>query len=119
MQPNDTGEIIICQTADGKTYQVDRHNLDAIISVSCRVNSKRRTQFRIWAIRAPKDHLLRGYSLNQCRLAEKGAEELRQVIGLLTATLVGRSCLGGRRGACRARDHQPLRQDLATTPGIR
>ncbi len=75
--------------ADGKTYQVDWYNLDAIISVGYRVNSKRGTQFRIWATRVLKDHLIRGYSLNQRRLAEKGAEELRQDIGLLTATLEG------------------------------
>mgnify|MGYP000971731564 CR=1 FL=1 len=35
--------------ADGKTYQVEFFNLDAIISVGYRVNSKRGTQFRIWA----------------------------------------------------------------------
>ena len=37
--------------ADGKTYQVEYYNLDAILSVGYRVNSKRGTQFRIWATR--------------------------------------------------------------------
>lgn len=42
--------------ADGKTYQVDWYNLDAIISVGYRVNSKRGTRFRIWATSVLKDH---------------------------------------------------------------
>jgi len=56
--------------ADGKTYQVEYFNLDAIISVGYRVNSKRGTQFRIWATRILRDHLLLGYSVNQRRLQE-------------------------------------------------
>ncbi len=38
--------------ADGKTYQIEYFNLDAILSVGYRVNSKRGTQFRIWATRS-------------------------------------------------------------------
>jgi prophage maintenance system killer protein len=56
--------------ADGKTYQVEYFNLDAIISVGYRVNSKRGTQFRIWATRVLRDHLLQGYSVNERRLQE-------------------------------------------------
>ena len=41
------------------------YNLDMIISVGYRVNSIRGTQFRIWASKVLKDHLLKGYSLNQ------------------------------------------------------
>ena len=44
-------------------------NLDAIISVGYRVNSKL-TQFRIWATRVLKEHLVRGYSVNKLRLKE-------------------------------------------------
>lgn len=51
--------------SDGKTYQVDYYNLDVIISVGYRVKSKQGTQFRIWANRILKDHLLKGYSLNK------------------------------------------------------
>lgn len=53
---------------DGKTYKVDFYNLDAIISVGYRVNSKKATQFRIWATKVLKDHLLKGYSINKHRL---------------------------------------------------
>jgi hypothetical protein len=48
--------------------QVEYYNLDAIISVGYRVNSKRGTQFRIWATETLKDHLVRGYTLNERRL---------------------------------------------------
>ncbi|WP_240193502.1 virulence protein RhuM/Fic/DOC family protein [Desulfobulbus alkaliphilus] len=73
--------------ADGKTYQVDYFNLDAIISVGYRVNSKRGTQFRIWASSVLKDYLVKGYALNQRRLAEQGVAELRGVLDLLTTTM--------------------------------
>ena len=84
-------EAVVAKNAttasDGKIYQVDYYNLDAIISVGYRVNSKRGTHFRIWATTILKDHLVRGYSLNQRRLAEKGVEEARQVLSLLAGTL--------------------------------
>ncbi|MBI4168950.1 MAG: virulence protein RhuM/Fic/DOC family protein [Acidobacteria bacterium] len=73
--------------SDGKTYQVEYFNLDAILSVGYRVNSKRGTQFRIWATRTLHDHLLRGYTLNERRLREKGLGEMEQAVGLLARTL--------------------------------
>jgi prophage maintenance system killer protein len=63
------------------------YNLDVIISVGYRVKSHRGTQFRIWATRTLKDHLLRGYTLNEKRLREKGLGEIEQAVGLLTRTL--------------------------------
>lgn len=47
------------------------YNLDAIISVGYRVNSKRGTQFRQWATQRLKDYLVQGYAINEKRLAEK------------------------------------------------
>lgn len=52
------------------TRQVEYFNLDAIISVGYRVNSKRGTQFRIWATRLLKEHLLKGFTLDDKRLKE-------------------------------------------------
>jgi hypothetical protein len=72
---------------DGKTYQVDHYNLDVVISVGYRVKSKLGTQFRIWATRTLREHLLRGYTLNEKRLREKGLGEIEQAVGLLTRTL--------------------------------
>lgn len=57
----------------GKTQekQVKYYNLDAILSVGYRVNSKRGTQFRQWATQRLKDYLVQGYAINEKRLAEK------------------------------------------------
>jgi len=51
--------------ADGKSYQVEYFNLDAIISVGYRVNSRRGTEFRIWATNVLLQHLVDGYSANE------------------------------------------------------
>jgi hypothetical protein len=48
---------------DGKVYQVDYYNLDLIISVGYRVNSKLGPQFRIWATHVLKEHLIKGYTI--------------------------------------------------------
>lgn len=64
--------------ADGKTYNVEFFNLDAIVSVGYRVNSKRGTQFRIWATRVLNDHLVKGYTVNERRL-----HDLNQAVRLI------------------------------------
>ena len=70
---------------DGKTYQVEHYNLDAILSVGYRVNSKRGTQFRIWATDTLRDHLVKGYTLNEKRLKQKvqNYKELKSAIGVI------------------------------------
>lgn len=50
---------------DGKTYQVEYYNLDVVISVGYRVKSNRGILFRIWANKILKEHLLKGYSINE------------------------------------------------------
>jgi prophage maintenance system killer protein len=66
---------------------IRHYNLDAVISVGYRVNSARGTQFRIWATGTLRDHLLRGYTLHERRLREKGLGEMEQAVGLLARTL--------------------------------
>lgn len=70
---------------DGKTYEVDYYNLDAILSVGYRVNSKQGTQFRLWATRRLKDYLLKGYAMNEQKLkaSEQQLNTLKQSIKLL------------------------------------
>lgn len=53
---------------------IDHYNLDMIISVGYRVNSKRGTQFRQWATQRLKDYLVQGYAINEKRLAQKQQE---------------------------------------------
>lgn len=72
--------------ADGKTYQVEYYNLDAIISVGYRVNSSRATRFRQWATGVLHQHLVEGYTLHQHRLKERGIE-FEQALDLLSRTL--------------------------------
>ena len=54
--------------ADGKVRQMESYNLDVIISVGYRVNSKQGTHFRIWATNVLRKHLVDGYTLNEKRL---------------------------------------------------
>ena len=53
---------------------IDHYNLDVIISVGYRVNSKQGTQFRVWANSVLKDYLVKGYVINEKRLAQKEQE---------------------------------------------
>lgn len=73
--------------ADGKIYQVEFFNLDAIISVGYRVNSTQATRFRQWATRVLREHLTQGFSINKYRLAQQGLVELEQAVDLLSKTL--------------------------------
>lgn len=58
--------------SDGKIYQVDFYNLDAIISVGYRVKSLRGTQFRIWATSILKEYMKKGFVLDDDRLKNLG-----------------------------------------------
>ena len=71
--------------SDGKNYKIKSYNLDAIISVGYRVNSKQATQFRIWATKTLKEHLLKGYTINKKRLleAQEKFQELQTAISFL------------------------------------
>jgi len=55
---------------DGKQYQTQFYNLDAIISVGYRVNSARATQFRIWATKTLKEYITKGFILDDERLKQ-------------------------------------------------
>ena len=63
------------------------YNLDAIIGVGYRVNSKRGTQFRIWATNTLREHLVKGFTVNKTRLQHKGLAEVEETVRLLGRTL--------------------------------
>jgi death-on-curing family protein len=80
-----TCSILEQVAADGKIRKMNLYNLDMIISVGYRVNSKRATQFRIWATKTLKEHLVRGYTINEKRLLQTQSQlkELQETISFL------------------------------------
>ncbi|MCL1825557.1 MAG: virulence RhuM family protein [Betaproteobacteria bacterium] len=66
--------------ADGKTYQVDYHNLDVIISVGYRVKSLRGTQFRQWATKRLNEYIRKGFTLDDERLKNGGGRYFRELL---------------------------------------
>lgn len=73
---------------DKKQYKVNFYNLDAIIAVGYRVNSKKATQFRIWATGVLREYLKNGYSLQEYRLKKspKLIEGLEETLALITSS---------------------------------
>jgi hypothetical protein len=65
LDPNSVSSILERTATDGKVYSTQFYNLDAILSVGYRVNSKNATLFRRWANQVLKEYLLRGYAVNQ------------------------------------------------------
>ena len=67
-------DFLRVQTEGGRqiTRSVNCYNLDAIISVGYRVNSKRATQFRIWATSVLREYIVRGYAINRERMRQLG-----------------------------------------------
>ncbi|WP_205942648.1 virulence RhuM family protein [Pedobacter psychroterrae] len=68
------------------TRESNHYNLDAIISLGYRVNSKRGTQFRIWANKVLKEYLIKGYSINEKRLKDQAEQlaDLKNTVALLS-----------------------------------
>ena len=73
-----------------QSKSVKYYNLDAILSVGYRVNSKRGTQFRQWATARLKEYLVKGYAINQKRL-----DELGQMVRLIEQAAQGDGVAGG------------------------
>ena len=76
--------------ADGKLRQMNTYNLDMIISVGYRINSKQATQFRIWATNTLRKHLIDGYTINEKLLleAKDNLKQLQESIAFLQEKLV-------------------------------
>jgi death-on-curing family protein len=90
LEQESTCSILEQVAADGRKRKMNLYNLDVIISVGYRVNSKKATQFRQWATQRLKEYLVQGYALNQKRLAEKQmqVEVLQSGIRMLHRALV-------------------------------
>ena len=68
---------------DGKIYQTKYYNLDAIISVGYRVNSKKATKFRVWATGVLRKYIVDGAAINERRLEQLGKGKLEELEGTL------------------------------------
>lgn len=88
-EPATAKDFLAVQTEGQRQVQrnLRHYNLDAIISVGYRVNSRRAVRFRQWATGVLREHLVQGYTLNHARLAERGLSEAQQAIDLLARTL--------------------------------
>ena len=78
-------ESFLVQNEGGRevTRKVKVYNLDAIISVGYRVNSRKATDFRIWATKVLKGYIVDGAAVNERRLSELTTQKLAEVNGTL------------------------------------
>ncbi len=85
LEKKSTCSILEQVAADGKIRKMNFYNLDMIISVGYRVNSKQATHFRIWATKVLKQHLIKGYTINEKRLlqTQNRLKELQGAIDFL------------------------------------
>jgi len=70
LDKNSVTEKISATAVDGKKYRTQFYNLDAIISVGYRVNSRQATNFRIWATNVLKEYMIKGFALDDERLKQ-------------------------------------------------
>ena len=93
LDENSTCSILEHMGNEGKqTYNTRYYNLDAILSVGYRVNSKNATRFRQWANRILKQYLVKGYAINE-RIRKEQIGELRQLVGMVGRTIQGQPLL--------------------------
>ncbi len=72
LSENSVVKDFLTTALDGKKYQTKIYSLEAIIAVGYRVNSERGTQFRIWATRKLKEYIIKGFVMDDDRLANGG-----------------------------------------------
>jgi death-on-curing family protein len=98
LNKNSVSSILEHTASDGKVYKTQYYNLDAVISIGYRVNSKRATQFRIWATKVLKDYIVKGYTFNHKRISElktKRLAEFSDAVSLIRKTIENRQLSSG------------------------
>ena len=76
-------EESLVTASDGKNYKTKIYNLDAIIAVGYRINSKKATNFRIWATKVLKDYMIKGFALNDERFIKGNKHDAKYFDELL------------------------------------
>ena len=74
LDKNSVVKDFLTTAKDGKNYNVSHYNLDAIIAVGYRINSKKATEFRIWATRVLKEYMIKGFTMGDERLKGNGGD---------------------------------------------
>lgn len=72
LNKNSVVKNFLTTASDSKKYKVLYYNLDAIIAVGYRINSRRATEFRIWATKVLKEYMIKGFALNDEKLKNNG-----------------------------------------------
>lgn len=92
LEENSVSSILEHTAKDGKNYKVKFYNLDAVIAVGYRVNSKKATQFRIWATKTLREYLLKGFALDAKKLQKETGrfEDLREAIAFIESKTRGK-----------------------------
>lgn len=97
LKPKGTVSTMETVATEGKRTvrrNVEYYNLDMVLSVGYRVNSKQATQFRVWATQILRQHLMKGFTLNERRLEAAKLQELRAAVSLIRQAMTSRSLKG-------------------------
>lgn len=87
----------IGENRPGRIYETELYSLDAVISVGYRVNSKKATQFRVWATGVLRKYLVEGYAINDTRLKEQSEKikEAQKVLLMISEKAKSLELTGG------------------------
>ncbi|MDR1153438.1 MAG: virulence RhuM family protein, partial [Bacteroidales bacterium] len=77
---NSVVKLFFTTAADGKKYNTEHYNLDMIISLGYRINSKVATKFRQWATERLKEYIVKGFTLDDERLKNGGGRYFRELL---------------------------------------
>jgi hypothetical protein len=83
LEENSTCSILEQVAKDGKKRKIKFYNLDMIISVGYRVNSKKATKFRKWATSVLKEYIFNGYAINQEKITQQRLSNLEKDVEII------------------------------------
>ena len=83
LDKNSVVKFSLTTATDGKTYNAKHYNLDMVISIGYRVNSKKATKFRQWATSVLKNYIQNGYTINSEKITQERFKELENEVLLL------------------------------------